>query len=172
MAEQALNSLLDDVILEVVLEMHRKLVSGKLCLACPSPATDLVALAGHDVSLAHVRRHTLTLFACAGQRPLVSRRLGGCPVAVRQLRSSNAPFFFLPSLLCLLSLVRHLFVCAAHCLDSLCAPPRKVSGSRRPRNAFAPSSGHGGGRSGCVSRRLFCFLFVFSFRPGHCWQNA
>ncbi len=50
MAEQALlDSLLDDVILEVVLDVHRKLVQGKLCLACPSPDTDLVAVEGLDV---------------------------------------------------------------------------------------------------------------------------
>lgn len=55
--ESFLDTLIEEITLEVVLESHRKLVSGKLCLSCPSPATDLVARDGYDV-LGLVRNST------------------------------------------------------------------------------------------------------------------
>jgi len=59
--ERLLDMLVEELALEVVLETHRKLLSGKLCLACPSPATDLVATDGYDV-IGFVRNSTASAF--------------------------------------------------------------------------------------------------------------
>jgi hypothetical protein len=49
LSESLLNTMIEELALEVVVEAHRKLCSGKLCLACASPASDLVATDGYDV---------------------------------------------------------------------------------------------------------------------------
>jgi hypothetical protein len=68
--QDILATLIEEITLEVVIEAHRKLVSGKLCLSCPSPSTDLFQTDGFDV-IGSVRNATASAFlVCSncGQR--------------------------------------------------------------------------------------------------------
>lgn len=47
--ESILEGLIEDVALEIVFEVHRKLVSGRLCVACDSLTTEVCVHEGKDI---------------------------------------------------------------------------------------------------------------------------